>query len=292
MSRGAAHRADPSAPHRSMPRRRPTPTPSRENSFDAAGHDHNPRDSVASPERLRDFALHLSLTQERERLRIAVGLHDQVGQNLALLKGKLEALQTSEDSPQNTRSIAEMCALVAQTIEATRTLTFDLASPLLHQLGLEAALRGLGERLQRRHGVRFRLEAGEPRKPSPEATKVIVYRCVRELLRNIADHAQARHATMRITESRGQLAVAVEDDGVGFDPSGLEGSFSPSGRFGLYSIAEQLRLIGGRLEIDSAPGGGTRAVVVVPVEPGAEQADCRRDAVVAPGSETTQGGQS
>lgn len=261
----AAQRADPSARHRSRPRKRSAPTPFRENGCEAAGTDENPGDSLAAPDRLRDFALHLSLTQEHERMRIAIGLHDQVGQALALLNGKLDELQTSGASPQNTRSIAEMRALVAQTIAATRALTFDLASPVLHQLGLEAGLRGLGERLQRQHGVRFRLDAGKQRKPSPEAINVIVYRCVRELLRNVADHAQARQATMRITAPRGRLAVAVEDDGVGFDLSGLACSFGPGGRFGLHSIAEQLRLIGGRVEIETAPGKGTRAVMTVPV---------------------------
>ena len=262
----AGHGADPSARQRCRPRKRPAPAPSRENSSKAAGPEGSPRDKVASPDRLRDFALHLSLTQEHERLRIAIGLHDQVGQALALLNGKLDALRTAEVSPHHARTIAEMRALLAETIAATRALTFDLASPVLHQLGLEAALRSLGERLQRQHGVRFRLVVGKKRKPSPEATNVIVHRCVRELLRNIGDHAQARQATMRITAPCGRLAVAVEDDGIGFDPSGLEGSFGPDGHFGLYSIAEQLRLIGGRLEIDSVPGKGTRAVVSVPAE--------------------------
>jgi signal transduction histidine kinase len=206
------------------------------------------------------------LSQEHERLRIAIGLHDQVGQALALLAGKLDELETPGGPPQHARAIAEMRALLARTIEATRALTFDLASPVLHQLGLEAALRGLGERLQRRHGVGFRFDAGRKRRPSSEATNVIVYRCVRELLRNVADHARARQATIRITAPRGRLAVTVEDDGVGFDPSGLGCGFGPGGRFGLYSIAEQLRLIGGRLDIDSVPGEGTRVVVAVPVE--------------------------
>ena len=262
----AAHRADPSARHRSRPRKRPAPTPSRESGCDAVGPEENPVDRVDSPDRLRDFALHLSLTQEHERLRIAIGLHDQVGQALALLNGKLDELETPGGAQKHTQAIAEMRALLARTIEATRALTFDLASPVLHQLGLEAGLRGLGERLQRQHGVRFRFDAGKKRKPSPEATNVIVYRCVRELLRNVADHAQARQAAIRITAPRGRLAVAVEDDGVGFDPSGLASRFGPGGRFGLHSIAEQLRLIGGRLEIDAAPGRGTRAVVSVPVE--------------------------
>lgn len=265
----AGHHADPSARQRSRPGKRPAPAPSREDGCEAAGPGENSKDKAASPDRLRDFALHLSLSQEHERLRIAIGLHDQVGQALALLNGKLDELQTSGGSPQSARAIAEMRALLTETIAATRTLTFDLASPVLHQLGLEAALRGLGERLQRQHGVRFHFEAGKKRRPSPEATNVIVYRCVRELLRNVADHAQARHATMRLTAPRDRLAVAVEDDGVGFDSSGLDRGFGPGGHFGLYSIAEQLRLIGGRLEIDSAPGRGTRAFVAVPIEPAA-----------------------
>lgn len=288
-----AYRAKRWARRRSWPSKQPAPTPSWEPSRDAVGPSHSPGDGADPPDRLQDFALRLSLTQEHERRRIAIGLHDQVGQALAVLKGQLDNLQTCVESPQITRSIAEMRALVTETIQATRALTFDLASPVLHQLGLEAALRGLGEQLQRQAGVRFRFLAGKPGQTTTEATNIIVYRCVRELLRNVADHADARHVTMRITASNGQLTAAVEDDGVGFEPLGIESSFGPSGHFGLYSIAEQLRLIGGRLEVESTPGSGTRVLVIVPLTPLKHSTigPCRPGNVaVPPGSATARGG--
>jgi PAS domain S-box-containing protein len=101
----------------------------------------------------------LPAAEERERRQIATGLHDEVGQVLAMVKGKLEALGASEaarDPSRLARETTEIRTLVSRSIDFIRTLTFDLGSPVLYELGLEAGLQNLVERVESRHGVRFR----------------------------------------------------------------------------------------------------------------------------------------
>ena len=99
-------------------------------------------------ERLRTLALDLSLVQERERRRIAIDLHDHIGQNLAFSKMKLGALRESVRCTSLLEPLEEIYALVVQTIEDTRSLVFELSPPVLYELGLEAGLEWLAERVQ------------------------------------------------------------------------------------------------------------------------------------------------
>ncbi len=214
---------------------------------------------------LRALTLELSLAEERERRQISVGLHDQIGQNLAMVKIKIGELQGSEPSSGSTRCLEEIRELIDQTMRATRSLMFDLSSPVLYELGFEAALRNLGDRLERENGIRFHLEADLQTEPLPQETSVILYRITQELVHNVVKHAEAREVRMSVGRVHDQIKISVEDDGMGFDASGVAQGFSAAGRFGLFSIREQLKHLGGRLEIESAIGKGTRVVVVVPL---------------------------
>lgn len=222
--------------------------------------------TTSAKHRVTPDGIDLALAEERERRRIARGLHDDVGQVLALIQGKLGALQASELLPRRAQEIDAVRILVCHAIKATRALTFELASPALYELGLEPALRSLGRQLQARHGIGFDLESDIDRDCAPDRSiSVILYRCGRELLRNVADHAAATRVTMRLTMRRHAIAMSVADDGVGFEPSGDASGFSPGGGYGLYSMREQLRLLGGRFEIASAPGRGCKIVIAVPI---------------------------
>jgi signal transduction histidine kinase len=108
--------------------------------------------------RQRETDARVALAEERERRRIARGLHDEVGQVLALVQGKLSELKGTDISPRRAQEIELLRGLISDTILATRALTFELASPALYELGLGPALRSLGQELLARHGVRFHLE--------------------------------------------------------------------------------------------------------------------------------------
>lgn len=214
----------------------------------------------------RDFGLHLYLAQERERQRIAIGMHDQIGQNLAIASAALDKLAISVAPGQDVEQVEEISTLIEQTIQAVRALTFDLASPVFYLLGLGAAIRSLGDKLERDQGIHFDFASDETVIPLPKEANIIIYRCASQLLRNIGEHAHAKHISVRITVEREEMHIVIIDDGVGFERSGADTDLTSDNGFGLYSIAEQMEFIGGRLDIHAAPNAGTRARLIVPYD--------------------------
>lgn len=215
-------------------------------------------------ERLKSLASAVVLAEERERRRIGAGLHDDVGQTLAIVKIKLGELRGSAAESGSAQKLEEIRGLLDQAIRSTRTLTFELSSPVLYELGLAAALQELGESMERRGGIRFHFRADRWRDPGAELA-IVLYRSVRELLFNVVKHARASHVRMAIDASSDQVRIVIEDDGVGIAAAGED--FDASGGFGLFTVREQLIHAGGRMEIDSSPGEGTRVRLFAPSLP-------------------------
>lgn len=215
-------------------------------------------------ERLKSLAAAVVLAEERERRRIGAGLHDDVGQALAIVKIKLGELCRSAAESGSVQKLEEIRGMLDQAIRSTRTLSFELSSPVLYELGLAAALQELGERMEKRGGIQFHFRAERWRNPGAELA-IVLYRSVRELLFNVVKHARASHVRMAIDASGDQVRIVIEDDGVGFAAAGQV--FDASGGFGLFTVREQLIHAGGGLEIDSSPGEGTRVRLFAPSPP-------------------------
>jgi PAS domain S-box-containing protein len=222
-------------------------------------------EQVEAENNLRRLALQLELECQRERTRIAAGLHDEVGQVLAVARAKLTQLIKAGASGDVPTQSAEICALVDRAIEQTRTLTFDLSSPVLRELGLAAAVESFCEQIGKQSGVRFRVVAEPEPEMLGEDVRTYLYRVVRELCTNVVRHARALHAEVRVHADADRIGVIVSDDGEGFDASEGARSFGPTGGFGLFAIREISRQLGGHFEIESAPGKQTRAVLSVPL---------------------------
>jgi len=220
---------------------------------------------LESKERLQTLAYEITVAEARERARIATGLHDDIGQILAMAHLKLGELGASPTEPDRARHHEELRGLLGQAVRATRTATFDLRSPLPRQLGLKGAIEALGDRIGRACNLRVRVEGNAPAVPPPEPMLSIVFRVVRELLLNIQKHAQAQNVRITLRGFDDQLMIHVADDGVGFDPPQLPHDFSPEGGFGLLSAEAQMEAMGGRLRIESAPGQGTQATLTLPL---------------------------
>ena len=215
--------------------------------------------------RLRELTSELALAEERERRRVARGLHDEVGHSLALARIRLESLAAGH-SGEELASLLRVRDLIAEAIEGVRSLTFDLSSPVLYEVGLAAAVEGTAERIAEAAGLEVEFQGDGGREPPEEDRRVLVFRFVRELLLNAAKHAGARslRVTMRTVEDR--VHVTVEDDGVGFDPDEVLRAAGPGVGHGLRSVAAQVRAVGGRLEVASAPGEGTACRIEVPLD--------------------------
>jgi signal transduction histidine kinase len=220
--------------------------------------------------RLQTLAFEVTMAESRERQRIALGLHDELGQLLAMLQIKLcelsQTIASGSAAEPLIDSLDELRTLVGDAAKATRAVIFELHSPVLHQLGLDAAIRGLAQRLQRTAPVKIKVKGHiGPLNLSAEYESVL-FRTVRELAVNAVKHAaQATCLTFELGHDDGDcLCIQVVDDGVGFDSRQIPRHFSPEGAFGLLSADAQMQAIGGRLVISSTPGQGTIASVELP----------------------------
>ena len=147
--------------------------------------------------------------------------------------------------------------LLDQTIQSTRTLTFEISPPVLYDLGLEPALQWLGRQFQKKHGLQAAVTSEGAGPTLPDSLQITVFRSVQEFLLNAVKHARASSVRIHLVKEAGWLRVEVADDGVGFVAS-ADGSFQPDhGGFGLFSIRERLKVLGGALEISSSPGKGS-----------------------------------
>ena len=215
-------------------------------------------------EQLRSVASELSLTEERERRRLATDLHDHVGQILALAQIKLGAIRESASSTQLVEPMDEVRRLIEQTIQYTRSLTFELSPPILYDLGFEAAVEWLAELMQEQQGITVKVQADRSSKPMYDEIRVILFQTVRELLGNVVKHANAKNIRVFIAREEAALQVRIEDDGLGMGSS-ADAANGPSG-FGFFSIKERLQYLGGQLDVVSEPGWGTRVTLQVPLQ--------------------------
>jgi PAS domain S-box-containing protein len=213
--------------------------------------------------KLKSLASQLSVTEERERRRIATELHDQIGQSLVFSKIKLDQLHHSATSCELTKALDEICNNIGQIIQDTRTLTFDLSSPILNELGLEAAVSDwLDVQIHEKHGIETEFEDDGQPKPLDEDIQALLFRNVRELLINVVKHANAQNVKVSLCKVDDFINISVEDNGKGFDPTEV----ASKATFGLFSIRERLEQLDGSFEMKSEPGSGSKFSMKVPLK--------------------------
>lgn len=220
-----------------------------------------------SQERLRLLAADLVLTEERERRAIASDLHDHVGQILAVVKSRLGQLQGNAIFSGMNVDFDEIRTLLDQALGLTRTLTFDLSPPVLYELGLEPALEWLVRETKKKRGLAASLTIEGRAVPLRDDLKITLFRSAQELLANCARHSGASEARLRLAWAPDLVRLEVSDSGAGFDPGRMPAGDAEQGGFGLFSLRERARAFGGDLEIEAAPGRGSRCLVTLPADP-------------------------
>jgi len=215
-------------------------------------------------DRLRMLALEITKVEERERKQFALYLHDEIGQNLAFIKMKLEAIFYSSPKTFSGHEFDTVYDLIDKTIERTRTMIFDLGPPMLYRFGLSNALRSEGEKICRENGMKFIFIDGEVPSMSDDE-RILIFRCAQELMRNCAKHAKASRMELSLRSEGSQVVLCLDDDGIGFDVSSLDKSETCRG-FGLFSVKERIRAIGGTMIIESHIGKGTHIDLMAPID--------------------------
>jgi CheY-like chemotaxis protein len=219
-------------------------------------------------DQLRALATELAQTEQRERQRLAKILHDNIQQLLVAAQIQLNLIARA-DRKTVRATVLGMSGILAETLEASRSLTVELCPPVLHQSGLAAALTWLAARLAEKQFFKVHLRVDNDAEPGSSDERAFLFEATREILLNAAKHSGTgeAHVTMMRTGD-GYCRIIVEDHGRGFDPESVKPG--PSGGFGLFSIQQRLLYMGGTLEIESSPGRGTRAVLSIPIRRHAE----------------------
>lgn len=229
--------------------------------------DERTRELVHSRDQLRALATELNLAEQRERKRLATDLHDHLQQTLVLGKLKMgQSKRFATGMPELAKMIEETDCVFSDALKYTRTLVAELSPPVLRDHGLAAGLKWLAEYMIKREvSVMVIVTATEDLR-LPEDQAVLLFQSVRELLINSSKHAGTGQATVRMVQQGISLAITVRDEGSGFDPTLAE---TPSGtlssKFGLFSIRERMRALGGSFDIQSSPGQGTTATLLLPL---------------------------
>jgi two-component system sensor histidine kinase UhpB len=211
--------------------------------------------------RVRELASRLISTQEAERTRIAMDLHDGVSQRLAALSLGLSALRRHVGDGEGLEQLERLQSGAAAVAAELRGISHELHPGALRHTGLAMTLAGLCREMDGKNGTSVAF-AGDGELPSlaPEAS-LCLYRLAQEALHNVMVHAKATRATVTLGNGDGRLKLIVSDDGRGFDAQAARAS----GGVGLLSMEERARLLGGTFRIDTRPGRGTELYVEVPV---------------------------
>jgi len=223
-------------------------------------------DLVKAHDRLRTLTKELHLAEQRERQRMAAELHDYLAQMLVLLKLKLDqACRIEGLHAQCAKILRQAHEILTESISYTKTLVHDLSPPILREFGLTAGLRWLAERMQR-NDLSVSLDMHEDRFARlPQDYAILLFQSVRELLMNVKKHAQSGRAWVVFDQRSQYIRITVRDEGVGFDATAEMLSQS---NFGLFSVQERMKALGGTLEIISKSGKGTTATLFVPISIG------------------------
>jgi signal transduction histidine kinase len=223
------------------------------------------RQITAYQEQLRRLNSELSLAEARERRTIASDLHDHIGQSLAFVRMRVTEFRGNAVFCGFENGIDEILTLLDRTIQYTRSLTFEISPPILYELGLISALEWLGEKFENEHGLRVETLTKGTSPVFREDVQIVLFKCVHELLTNVAKHAQAKKIDISVESGENLVRVAVTDDGKGFDTAASEKTASDANAFGLFSIRERMKYLGGKFEITSSRGKGTTATLEAPL---------------------------
>jgi signal transduction histidine kinase len=213
-------------------------------------------------DRLQAYARQLVGAEERARRATAVDLHDGIGQQLAGLAMTLEAA-AARSAPELRLLLGEATHAVREVQSITQRVIADLSPPGLYELGLEPALKWLSVYMRGKDNLQVELQVAADAAAYDLDLRVLIFKLIRELLRNVVKHSGVQSASVTVTQSRQELRVVVEDRGVGFEWQ--LSLFEPRTEgFGLWSVADRVRAAAGEISVDTAPGRGCRVTVVFP----------------------------
>jgi signal transduction histidine kinase len=210
--------------------------------------------------------------QEQERSRVAADLHDDTVQVLSACVIALDRVRRQVEAGESERAavtLSEVSQLIAEAVDRTRRMTFELRPAVLWHHGLEAALKQLVSTLESETGISTRLDVEASAARLDATLETIAFRSIAELVANVRSHSGAKHLSVSVTSDREQLYAVVEDDGRGFDVELALTRARATNHLGLEALTERVDAAGGEVVVSSTPGTGTLVTMRLPIRPAA-----------------------
>ena len=216
-------------------------------------------------ERLQTLYQQLMHVQEQERSHLARDLHDEIGQALTAVKMNLQTLQRGAGPGASAAPLEDSLTIIDGIMQHVRDLSLDLRPSLLDDLGLVSAVRWYVSRQAERAGWTADVAAEESLSRLPPDLAIACYRLVQEAVTNAMRHAKASRISVSLQRQGDDLDIRIRDNGVGFDATQVQTRVAQRQSLGLLGMEERVRLLDGRLVIDSHPGKGTEVRVRIPL---------------------------
>jgi signal transduction histidine kinase len=223
-----------------------------------------------SENRLRLLSSHILTAQEKERKRLSLELHDELGQSLSLLKVQISAIQPKlgEDQTSLFESLQEIRQYLDFVIENVRRLSRDLSPSIIEDLGLSAAIQWLISDFTKHNNIKISMDIEDINNFFPLEKQIVIYRIFQEILTNIGKHSQADRVETCIKKKEGLVSFVAEDNGKGFDMTEALAKHSNEKGMGLAAMQERALMLGSSLHILTGKGKGTKVSFTIPIEAG------------------------
>ena len=203
------------------------------------------------------------MAEHRERQRLAERLHDHLQQVITAARMHTEGL-ISKIPESNKAEALKIVDLLSESIKSTRSLSKELAPPILQKEGLAPALEWLADWMEQTHGLYVILRRNDSVNIDREDIRVLIFQSIRELLFNVVKHAGVNQAELELRPGDVDVQIILRDHGCGFNPDEIYDSDTDRSGFGLFTIHERINLIGGEFRIESTIGTGSCFTLLVP----------------------------
>jgi two-component system, NarL family, sensor kinase len=226
-------------------------------------------DARRTEELLRALSHRLLQVQEAERGHVALELHDRLTQLHCAILFRSQALAdklSARDEPLK-REAMQLCELAGKAAKEVERISGNLRPSVLDQMGLVAIMRATTTEFADQAGLSVKLACVELSARLPADTELALYRILQEALKNVEQHARARHVTVQLAKQDALVLLTIKDDGIGFDPEPRSAGRKRNGHLGLLGMRERATSVGGTLTIKSARRAGTEIEVRVPLPP-------------------------
>ena len=215
---------------------------------------------------LQTLSNELTMAEEKARRRLAITLHDKLGQSLVSAKFKIDELNKRTKNSEHNKIFNKISSFIEEAINESRNITYELSPPVLYEMGLIPAISLKLDDIEKDNKIKTSLIDQSKSYELGQKEQIILFRTISELLQNVIKHSKAPTVNVTIRLLKEFYRITVVDDGVGFDLEAMRDKAVSQKKFGLFSIMERIRYIGGKVLINAAPKKGTKVVVDLPIK--------------------------